>query len=335
MCELNVVFLDTNSSTFTLYPVMQKYFPLLVFLLAFLFSSPLYGQEATQISKLLDNKNSISIHDISNVNRKVIVSDTLDGWTQQWFGNLNGAQAAYKNWSSGGVNTISVTASTVYKLMYRKNKFAYALDANVEYGKARIEGEGTRKTNDRVAINNKFSYMFPKNHWSAFANVNFSTQMDEGYNYNVDDDEDPILISDFMAPAYFTQIAGISYSPTNYYSAEAGMALKQTIVTDTTLSVRYGLEPGQQIRFEPGYAFAMNFQKTILDNVRLRSSVETFTNLQEPISATDVYFTSEVVGQINSFMNMSFSFALAYDEDFSEQVQIKQVLSAGVNISIL
>src|SRR5699024_6901622 len=104
------------------------------------------------------------------------------GWQYIWYGNLNGAQASYDNWSSGGVNTISVTASTAYGMRYRKKQFAYALDFNVEYGKARIQDEGTRKTNDRIAINNKFSYLFPNADWSAFGNINFSTQVDKGYN---------------------------------------------------------------------------------------------------------------------------------------------------------
>lgn len=315
--------------------IMKKYFSLVVFFITVLVAPSVHAQEATQISKLLDDKNDISIHDINNVNKQVVVSDTLDGWKLSWFGNLNGSQAAYNNWSSGGVNTVSITASTVYKAMYRKEKFAYALDANLEYGKARIEGEGTRKTNDRIAVNNKFSYLFSNDDWSAFGNINFATQIDRGFNYNVDDEEDPVLISSFLAPAYFTQIAGISYSPADFYSAEAGLAMKETIVNDTTLSTRYGLEPGQKFRVEPGYAVAMNFQKTIFENVRLSSSIETFTNLRESVKGTDVYFQSEVVGKINSFMNMSFGFTLAYDEDFSDRVQVKQVLSAGVSIDIL
>lgn len=301
----------------------------------FLGSFPVLGQEAIEISELLDDDKDISIHDISRVNRKVIVADTLQGWDVEWFGRLHGAQASYNNWSSGGVNTISVTASTIYNMKYRKNQFAYALGANIEYGKARIDGEGTRKTNDRIAINNKFSYLFPGKNWSAFGNINFSTQLDQGYNYNVPEGEDPEQISGFLAPAYFTQITGIAYSSADFYSAEAGLAMKETIVTDTTLSTRYGLDPGDQIRFEPGYAFAFNFEKKIFSNVELRSSVETFTNLQQNFRSTDVYFTNELVGQINGFMNMSISFVMIYDDDFSKQLQIKQTLSAGLSVSIL
>lgn len=293
------------------------------------------GQEAIEISDLLANDDDISARDISRVNNTIIVSDTLEGWDYDWIGGLNGAQAAYRNWSQGGVNTISITASSVFNARYRHNKFAYALTTNLKYGKAKLEGEETRKTDDRIAINNKFSYLFNDERWSAFGNINFATQFDKGFDYDVPDGDDPILISRFFAPAYFTQIAGIAFQPADYFIAEAGLALKETIVSETSLATRYGLDPGENIRFEPGYSTALNFEKTIANNVRLISSVETFTNLQRNIRSTDVTFANEINGKINDFLNTSFQFVMIYDDDFSTKAQIKQVLSVGFSYSIL
>lgn len=312
---------------------MQKSSFVLFFIALLLFPlSQSFAQEAIEISEIIKDDRDISIRDMSRINRKVVVPDTLKGWRLSWVGGLNGAQASYDNWSQGGVNTISVTASTVFNARYRKNKFAYALATNFKYGKAKLEGEGTRKTDDRLAVNNKFSYLFDDGNWSAFGNINFSTQFDEGYNYSSDP---PQLISKFFAPAYFTQIAGIAYAPTDYFTAEAGMALKETIVADTALSQRYGLKKGEQFRFEPGYSLAMNFEKKMFANVRLISTVETFTNLRRHIDNTDVHFSNELIGKINGFMNMSFQFVMIYDSDYSREVQIKQVLSAGISYNIL
>ncbi len=312
---------------------MQKYFSFTALLISiiFLVAPPVLSQEAIEISRLLEGDSDISVRDMSDVNSKVVVSDTLRGWQFDWVSDLSGSQASYDNWSQGGVNTISVTASTVFNAKFRKGQFAYALGTNLKYGKARIEDEGTRKTNDRIAINNKISYLFEDERWSAFGNINFSTQFDQGYNYSTDP---PTVISRFFAPAYFTQIAGISFQPEDYFTAEAGMAMKQTIVSDTDLSTRYGLEPGESFRFEPGYSLAMNFEKKIVSNVRLISTVETFTNLQRHVDNTDVHFSNEVVGKINDYLNMSFQFVMVYDSDFSRELQIKQVLSAGFSYSI-
>jgi len=316
---------------------MQKYLYSVLLVVGFMAiaQSRTMAQEAIEISELLEDDKDISIRDMSRINDKIIVADSLDGWKVDWVGGLNGAQASYNNWSQGGVNTISVTASTVFNAKFRKNKFAYALATNLKYGKAKLEGEGTRKTDDRIAVNNKFSYLFSDDSWSAFGNVNFSTQFDQGFDYNVPDDEDPILISKFFAPAYFTQIAGLAYNPTDYFTAEAGLAMKETIVSDSELSTRYGLDAGDNFRFEPGYSLAFNFEKKVFSNVRLISSLETFTNLQRAVDNTDVNFANELIGKINDVMNMSFQFVMVYDSDFNREVQLKQVLSAGISYSIL
>ncbi|MDZ7690538.1 MAG: hypothetical protein U5K69_05280 [Balneolaceae bacterium] len=111
--------------------------------------------------------------------------------------------------------------------------------------------------------------------------------------------------------------------------------MKETIVTDTDLSTRYGLKAGETFRFEPGYSFIFNFDKTLVSNVRLVSSLETFSNIQEPIDQTDINFSNEIVGKINDYLNTTFQFVLVYDSDFNRRVQIKQVLSVGFSFSLL
>lgn len=306
----------------------------IVFLL-FIFVGTSGAQEAIEIGEMLSGDDDISVRDMSRIDSKVTVSDTLEGWDYNWVGGLNGSQASYSNWSQGGVNTVSVTASTVFDLKFRKDRFAYAFATNLKYGKARIEDEGTRKTDDKIAVNNKFNYLFNNDNWSAFGNINFSTQFDNGYNYSVPEGQSPELISAFFSPAYFIQIVGISYSPADYFTAEAGMAMKETIVSDKQLGPRYGLEPGETFRFEPGYSVGLSFDKNIVSNVRLISRAETFTNLQRDIMNTDLSFSNELIGKINNYLNTSLQFVLLYDTDFSKEVQIKQVLSVGFSFSLL
>jgi len=261
-----------------------------------------------------------------------IVPDTLKGWMVNWVGGLNGSQAAYSNWSQGGVNTVSVTASTVFNLQYRKNRFAYLLVTNLKYGRADIEGEGTRKTDDKIAVTNKFSYLFQDRRFNAFGSLSFNTQFDEGFDYDLDPE---VLISDFFSPAYFTQVLGIGFTPVDYFSVEAGAAFKETVVNIDELATRYGLGAGENFRFEPGYSVIVNFEKNIVSNVKLISSAETFTNLQEPFADTDVIFSNELIGNINDYLNTSLQFVMIYDEDFSREVQLKQVLSVGFSFNIL
>lgn len=272
------------------------------------------------------------IYSTSKESNVILQDTTIKGWAYDWVGGLNGSQASYKNWSQGGVNTISVTASTLFNLKYRKKRFGYSLITNFKYGQARIEGEGTRKTDDKIAIANKFSYQFQDSRFKFFGNINFTSQFDKGYNYNKEPKE---LLSRFMAPAYLSQVFGVGFNPSSYFTAEAGLAMKETVVQDTALSKRYGLDSGEKYRFEPGYSFIFNFEKKIVSNVRLVSSLETFTNLKQSVRTTDVNFSNEVIGKINDYLNTSFQFVLVYDEDFSTEVQLKQVLSVGFSFSIL
>lgn len=260
------------------------------------------------------------------------VSDTLKGWDFSWIGGINGSQAAYNNWSQGGVNTISATGSNVFIARYRKEKFSYAFSTNLKYGKAKLSGEGTRKTDDKIALRNKFGYRLDDTDFSAYGNVGFETQFDKGYDYSGEQD---VLISRFMAPLYMRQDFGIAYNPTDFFGIELGAGFKETIVRDTTLSTRYGLDAGSKFRFEPGFTYAMNFEKEVVQNVILSSSFETFTNPQYSLKYTDISFTNELVGKINSYLNATLQFVMIYDRDFSTEVQTKQVLSAGISYNFM
>jgi hypothetical protein len=43
---------------------------------------------------------------------------------------------------------------------------------------------------------------------------------------------------------------------------------------------------------------------------------------------------NELVGKINSLISASFQFELRYDNDFSSEIQLKQVLSAGISVNL-
>ncbi|MTI86820.1 MAG: DUF3078 domain-containing protein [Balneolaceae bacterium] len=265
----------------------------------------------------------------------VVVPDTLNGWENTWSANLFGAQASYNNWSQGGVSTLSGRASTVYMAMYRDKQFAYGFRVNMKYGQSKVKEEGVRKTDDVIAVRNRFTYALERNgQFSAYGAVSLQTQFDEGYEYNAKVAGGDSLISNFFAPAYFNEGIGISYQPNTELTFEFGVGLKQTIVNDDSLTENYGLEPGDNFRSEGGLTTGITLQKEIMENVNYASSLETFTNLHMTIDKTDIMWVNELAGQINKTISASFQFEMRYDADFSSKLQLKQVLSAGVTLSI-
>lgn len=104
------------------------------------------------------NHQRMTAGDIYKINRMIVINDTLSGWDLNWRSGIRGSQASYKNWSSGGVDAVSGTASTLFEAFYRNDQFGYALGVNLKYGRAYLGQQGGRKTDDYIAVNNKFSH---------------------------------------------------------------------------------------------------------------------------------------------------------------------------------
>lgn len=265
----------------------------------------------------------------------IVVPDTLKGWDQTWVANFNASQSSFDNWSEGGVNTVSGSASTIYTRFYRKDQFSYGFRLNLRYGQSKINGQGVRKTDDLISIRNRFVYdLSDVSIYSVYGSIQFRTQFADGFEYEEAVNGTDSLISAFMAPAYLTEGIGLEVTPSENLAFEAGLGLKQTIVTNDDLAPIYGLEPGENLRSEGGLTLGASYQQQVMENVLFYTSLETFTNFLIPVSETDVFWSSEITGQINSLLSAMFQFELRYDHDFSSEIQLKQVLAAGIRVNL-
>lgn len=278
----------------------------------------------------------LCMFDESFAQNSITIPDTLKGGQTSWVVGLNGSQASYSNWSQGGTNNISATGTSTLTYLYKKQKFAYGFLLDSRYGKTRIEDEGNRKIADRLHLLNRFLYTLNEENpeLKLFTNLSFRTQFDKGYNYGAAEDGGNVLISSFMAPAYFSENIGVAYLPSDIFTVEAGLGLKQTYVSDESLSETYGLDAGDQFRSEAGFTIGASLETNILENVQFSSSLQTFTNVNRSLSSTDVYFSNKLIGRINSYINTNLSLDLAYDDDFSDELQVAQILSLGISYSI-
>ena len=264
------------------------------------------------------------------------VPDTLSGWDMGWEAGLNVSQAAYSNWSTGGVNSYNLNSFSRIRIMYQKDRFAYDFQVRTRYGQARVQEEGRRKTDDRIRIRNRFLYDLSQedSEFKLFGNLNFETQFTEGFDYGGGDEGQDVLISDFFSPAYFNQIVGLAYFPEDEFSVDAGLGLRQTVIRDTTLSERYGLDPGQQFRLESGVALGVNFETEIMEDIDYTVSIESFTNVFRPMRDTYVAFGNQLTGRVNDYVNVQFQLDIVHDPDFSRRLQLAQSFSAGVTVNI-
>ncbi len=265
------------------------------------------------------------------------VSDTLEGWNFGWVAGLNGSQASYSNWSQGGSNNISATGNSNLTAKFRENRFSYSFTLDTRYGQSKIQGEETRKTDDILVLRNRFLYDIggEESEFSIFGNLNFRTQFDKGYDFGAGPEGEDVFISDFLSPAYISENAGLAYSPGDHFSFEAGVGLRQTIVRDEELAPLYGLDEGSQFRNEAGINFGADYNHEIASNLILSSRIETFTNVNKALTSTDFYFSNQITGKINNLLNANVRVDLAYDDDFSNELQVMQVISVGLSFILM
>lgn len=264
----------------------------------------------------------------------IVVPEKLEGWSQNWVANLNGSQATYNNWSEGGVNTVSGAASTVYSRLFREKRTTFGFRTNLRYGLSVVAGE-ERKSDDLISLRLRSTYDLQKDSKiAAYGALHFRTQFADGYDYDKGVNESDSLISGFLAPAYFSESVGLEYNASSKLQLALGLGLKQTYISDGDLAPNYGLALGENFRSEGGLSTSISFQTNLAENILYSSNLETFTNFLIAINKTDVFWSNEITGKINSLINASFQYEMRYDDDFSSKVQIKQVLAAGVSFNL-
>jgi hypothetical protein len=249
-------------------------------------------------------------------------------WDIRIRAGLNGSQAYYRAWSQGGVDRIAVVANTMFSGVYTDGPYQYGFRLDLRYGQTRLDRGEFRKSEDVIRFRNQFRRRFSDERFSLTANVNFETQFDKGYDRSFEN-----VQSRFLAPATLTETFGLSYDPDSYFRSTFGISLRQTFIRDTSLSERYGLDAGEWFRNEAGFTLIINYEREIWENVRYTGYLETFSNLQKSLLSKDIVFTNELIGRINSYLTTNFEFALQYNDDITNSLQIKQILSVGLNFN--
>ena len=251
-------------------------------------------------------------------------------WDLAWRLGLNGSQNYHKAWAQGGANTVTAVGSTLFSAVYNEGAFQYALRVDMRYGQTRQQDGQFRKSQDQILVRNQFRRRFTDERFSLTGNIIFNTQFDKGYDRNFER-----VLSRFLAPATLTETAGLAFDPDPYLKTTFGMSLRQTFVRDTSLSPRYGLPEDTWFRNEAGFTIIVTYDRRIMENVTYSGYLETFSNLQKSFLNTDMIFRNRITGRINNLLTTNIEFDLQYNDDITNELQIRQVLSIGLNYVIL
>lgn len=262
-----------------------------------------------------------------------VLSDTT--WTSEFSAGLNFNQAAFSgNWKAGGINSIAFSSIVAGRANYAKDRFTWDNEMELLFGIVNNEGEGARKSNDRIFLDSKVGYKLTNN-WGLFSSLNFLTQFADGYQYN--EDETRTLISSFMAPAFLTSSIGLEYKPNQDFSLRIGpFSPRFTFVTDPNLYLtvpeNYGVPIGQTVRAE-WFALQLfaSYDKNITETLNLKSRYQLFANYETlEWNTIDHRLDITLTAKITNLVNVTFTSINLYDFDQDPGVQYSQGLALGI-----
>jgi hypothetical protein len=221
------------------------------------------------------------------------------------------------NWAGGGTDMISVTGLSLLFANYKDSSMSWDNELDLGYGIVKQGKEDLRKSDDKLIFTSKFGYnATPKLFYTAL--LDFRTQFDLGYDYSKKDADStsPLLISDFMSPAYLNLGLGMNYKPDEYWQFFlSAVSNRLIIVLNEKLSNQgaYGVKPGEKVFSQLGASANIVFQKEIFENVNFRSRLNLFSAYNR-FSSVVVTSETAINLKVNSFINASFGLDIIYDD---------------------
>ncbi|HVV55661.1 MAG TPA: DUF3078 domain-containing protein, partial [Mucilaginibacter sp.] len=220
---------------------------------------------------------------------------------------------------------------------YNKTPFDYATETNLIYGVAATKGQGSRKTNDRIFLDNKIATRISKL-WYFFGSLSFESQFAAGYTYtDLSGNPAPqgLIISNFMAPGYLTESIGFEYKPNKYYDLRIGTGTaKQTFLVDTAiyhnLPENYGVKPGHTFYNQLAVQAVGTVDKDLMKNLHLTARYAIFIPYIQPLAYTTHRLDATLTAKVNRLINVSMNATLLYDKNTAHGPQATEGLSMGV-----
>ncbi len=261
-------------------------------------------------------------------------------WDISANGKLNFSQAGFQNWQEGGVNTLALTSGITGIASREWTQWSQKVDARFAYGIVKQDEIELRKAEDLIQIQTQLQYKGEGT--LAFirptAAAGLRTQFAPGYNFDADPIDGtrtpPVKVSDLFAPATLTQTLGFTYVPNDWITQRLGIAAKETVVTIDRLRTLYGVDADKSVRFELGIEAFTEVNREIFENVTYQSKLGLFAAFNQ-VDSPDLIWENLIVMKVNTWLNMNFEFVTIYDNDVSDDLQLKEVFSAGIAFKLL
>lgn len=256
-------------------------------------------------------------------------------WKRSASFGLNFSNVSLENWAGGGENQVSVAGLISASADYKKDKFSWNNYLEVGYGLVRTDAvDEFRKSDDRFIFTSKAAYQIKESKYNFTALLDFRTQMDDGFNYEIDDStnlEVETLISRLMAPGFLTFAIGAEYKPNdNFFFMLSPISSKLTFVLDQGLADlgAFGVEPGENLLVQYGWTMSSRYFANVAKNVTYETKLNLFGDYETP-DVIDVNWENNLVLKVNDWLSSTVSLQVVYDQDVIDRTQLKNVIAVG------
>lgn len=255
------------------------------------------------------------------------------GWQTAATAKLAGSQVGFSNWQGGGINSLAVTAGVDAEAKKESARWKQKFGGRLGLGGVKQDTLSLRKAEDIVQLGYSLRYkgdgFFGK--WNPTFAADVRTQMLEGFDYK---QRPEAKVSDFLAPAYFTQALGLTYSANDWFTQRFGVGAKETVVRIEELRPLYGVDIDKSVRYEAGIESNTTLTRTLVENVVYKSSLSLFAAFNKP-DAPDAIWENLITMKVNDWLQTNFELVVLYDDDVSNKAQLKEVFSVGIAFALL
>jgi hypothetical protein len=260
-------------------------------------------------------------------------------WRKNMVFGLNFNQTAFTgNWSAGGVSALALGTNFDFKTEYSRSPLDYTTELNLQYGITKNKGQSSRKTNDRIFLDNKIATQLSKK-WYFFGSLSFESQFAAGFTYTDASGavvNNGLLISNFMSPGYLTESLGFEYKPTKYFDLRLGTGTaKQTFVLDTTIHRNqpdnYGVPIDHTFINKLAFQLVAAIDKDLMPNLHINARYALFVPYQQTLAYTTHRLDATLTAKVNRLINVTMNGTFLYDKNTSNRPQATEGLAMGVS----
>ncbi len=275
---------------------------------------------------------AFSIHSAAQTPAPADTAKIVPPWQHKLVGSLLGNQVSFTDWKQGGDDAIAWNSLLEGKSVYEVGKKNWSSAYKFGFGQTRLNGNTTRKTDDRIELESVYTHKTGMCN-NPYIATTFKTQFAPGYTYDAKSGR--LKVSKFMDPGYWTQSAGMGFQPLTQIKVRLGAGLREIFASDFAAIYtdnKKTLDKIEKRVVEGGAELAVSLDWKLSKNLLLTSLVETFAafnNFDHPMLRSNTSLAASVV----KYVSVVFNVQTINEPRVSARPQIKQSLSAGLNYS--